>query len=181
MKKKLLSLLMALCLVVTLLPVNALAADASADAETDLVEGSAGKEITTKVGSADNEGNPKDNNTRATVGSGIGFDNKGKITSGTLEQVSTTQLADGKVTVPQEDGTLKVEEMTTTNAPVVVSAGTTTTAYTTLAVAIEAANNVSDEGLVTVTIQQSGTYAPFTITRANVTVQAAEEVLQTLK
>uniref|UniRef100_UPI001FD86201 right-handed parallel beta-helix repeat-containing protein n=1 Tax=Flavonifractor sp. AGMB03687 TaxID=2785133 RepID=UPI001FD86201 len=41
MKKKLLSLLMALCLVVTLLPVSALAADDSADAAADLIEGSA--------------------------------------------------------------------------------------------------------------------------------------------
>lgn len=53
--------------------------------------------------------------------------------------------------------------------------------YTTLAAAIEAANQTADDSNVTVTITKSGNYAPFTITRANVTVQAAEGVNATIK
>ena len=108
------------------------------------------------------------------------FDENGKITSGTLEQVSAEQLADNVVAVPQEDGTLKVEDMTTGNAPVVVSIGATTTAYKTLEDAIAAANADTSGSVVTVTIQQSGNYAPFTITRSNVTVQADDGVTATI-
>lgn len=53
--------------------------------------------------------------------------------------------------------------------------------YTTLAAAIEAANRAADDRNVTVTITKSGSYDPFTITRANVTVQAAKGVNATIK
>lgn len=53
--------------------------------------------------------------------------------------------------------------------------------YTTLAAAIEAANQAADGSNVTVTITKSGEYDPFTITRANVTVQAAKGVNATIK
>ena len=52
--------------------------------------------------------------------------------------------------------------------------------YTTLAAAIEAANQAADGSNVTVTITKSGEYDPFTITRANVTVEAADDVEATI-
>ena len=55
------------------------------------------------------------------------------------------------------------------------------TTYPTLAAAIEAANRAAGDSNVTVTITKSGEYDPFTITRANVTVQAAEGVNATIK
>ena len=48
--------------------------------------------------------------------------------------------------------------------------------YTTLAAAIDVANQTTGGSNVTVTITKSGSYDPFTITRSNVTVQAAEGV-----
>ena len=53
--------------------------------------------------------------------------------------------------------------------------------YNTLAAAIEAANQTSNNTRVTVTITKSGTYDPFTITRDNVTVEAASDVTATFK
>ena len=50
------------------------------------------------------------------------------------------------------------------------------TGYKTLAAAIAAANAATGTDPVTVTITKSGSYDPFTITRSNVTVQAAEGV-----
>ncbi|WP_209345845.1 hypothetical protein, partial [Flavonifractor sp. AGMB03687] len=146
---------------------------------TNTTATSEGVEILTKIGSCNHDGYPATK--PATVGANVTFDESDKITSGTLEQVSADQLADNVVAVPQEDGTLKVEDMTTGNAPVVVSIGATTTAYKTLEDAIAAANADTSGSVVTVTIQQSGNYAPFTITRANVTVQAAEGVNATIK
>ena len=52
--------------------------------------------------------------------------------------------------------------------------------YTTLAAAIEAANQTAGGSNVTVTITKSGSYDPFTITRSNVTVQAADGVTATI-
>ena len=52
--------------------------------------------------------------------------------------------------------------------------------YTTLAAAIEAANRATGGSNVTVTITKSGEYDPFTITRANVTVEAADDVEATI-
>ena len=52
--------------------------------------------------------------------------------------------------------------------------------YTTLAAAIEAANHTTGGSNVTVTITKSGEYDPFTITRANVTVEAADDVTATI-
>ena len=52
--------------------------------------------------------------------------------------------------------------------------------YTTLAAAIEAANHTTGGSNVTVTITKSGEYDPFTITRANVTVEAADGVTATI-
>ena len=54
------------------------------------------------------------------------------------------------------------------------------TGYKTLAAAIEAANQTADGSNVTVTITKSGEYDPFTITRANVTVEAADDVEATI-
>lgn len=54
------------------------------------------------------------------------------------------------------------------------------TGYKTLAAAIEAANQTADDSNVTVTITKSGEYDPFTITRANVTVEAADDVEATI-
>lgn len=52
--------------------------------------------------------------------------------------------------------------------------------YTTLAAAIKEANQTADDSNVTVTITKSGEYDPFTITRANVTVEAADDVEATI-
>lgn len=52
--------------------------------------------------------------------------------------------------------------------------------YTTLAAAIEAANQPAGGSNVTVTITKSGEYDPFTITRDNVTVQAVDGVEATI-
>lgn len=148
---------------------------------TNTTATSEGVEILTKIGSCNHQGDPATK--PATVGANVTFDENGKITSGTLEQVSAEQLADNVVAVPQEGGTLKVENMTTENAPVIVSvvgATMTTRAYKTLGEAIAAANADTSGSAVTVTIQQSGDYTPFTITRANVTVQAAKGVEATI-
>lgn len=53
--------------------------------------------------------------------------------------------------------------------------------YATFEAAIAAANADKGEGPVTVTIQKSGEYAPFEITRNDVVVQAAENVEVTIK
>lgn len=149
---------------------------------TNTTATSEGVAVTTKIGSCNHEGTK--NETPATVGTDVVFASdgadEGKIISGTLEQVYEGSLASTVVAVPQEDGTLKVEDMTTGNAPVVVSIGATTTAYKTLEDAIAAANTGTSGSAVTVTIQQSGNYAPFTITRANVTVEAADDVEATI-
>ena len=145
---------------------------------TNTTATSEGVEILTKIGSCNHQGDPATK--PATVGANVTFDENGKITSGTLEQVSAEQLADNVVAVPQEDGTLIVEDMTTGNAPVVVSIGATTTAYKTLEDAIAAANADISGSVVTVTITKSGEYDPFTITRANVTVEAADDVEATI-
>ena len=55
------------------------------------------------------------------------------------------------------------------------------TGYKTLSDAITAANGTTETEPVTVEITKSGTYAPFTITRENVTVQAADGVDATIK
>ena len=52
--------------------------------------------------------------------------------------------------------------------------------YKTLAAAIEAANQTDGDSNVTVTITKSGDYTPFTITCANVTVEAADGVEATI-
>lgn len=149
---------------------------------TNTTATSEGVAVTTKIGSCNHEGTK--NETPATVGTDVVFASdgadEGKIISGMLEQVYEGSLASTVVAVPQEDGTLKVEDMTTGNAPVVVSIGATTTAYKTLEDAIAAANTGTSGSAVTVTIQQSGNYAPFTITRANVTVEAADDVEATI-
>ena len=142
---------------------------------TDTTATSDGEAVTTKVGSCNHSGDPA--NKPSTVGTNVVFDSQNKIISGKLEQVAPDQLADNVVAVPQEDGTLNVEVMTTTNAPIVVTNNNHAAAYKTLEDAVQAANDtVTDDTIVTVTIQQSGSYAPFTITRDNVTVQAAEGV-----
>lgn len=142
---------------------------------TDTTATSEGEAVTTKVGSCNHSGEPA--NKPSTVGTNVVFDRQNKIISGQLEQVAPDQLADNVVAVPQEDGTLNVEAMTTANAPIVVTNNNQAAAYKTLEDAVQAANGtVTDDPIVTVTIQQSGSYAPFTITRDNVTVQAAEGV-----
>ena len=149
---------------------------------TNTTATSEGVAVTTKIGSCNHEGTK--NETPATVGTDVVFASdgadEGKIISGTLEQVYEGSLASTVVAVPQEDGTLKVEDMTTGNAPVVVSIGATTTAYKTLEDAIAAANADTSGSVVTVTITKSGEYDPFTITRANVTVEAADGVTATI-
>lgn len=149
---------------------------------TNTTATSEGVAVTTKIGSCNHEGTK--NETPATVGTDVVFASdgadEGKIISGTLEQVYEGSLASTVVAVPQEDGTLKVEDMTTGNAPVVVSIGATTTAYKTLEDAIAAANADISGSVVTVTITKSGSYDPFTITQSNVTVQAADGVTATI-
>ena len=138
---------------------------------------SGGIAVTTKVGSCDHNGNKV--TTVATVGTEVKFDGNGKIKEGKLEQVDSSQLADDVVAVPQEDGTFKVENMTTGNAPVVVSIGPITTAYRTLDEAIEAAKSGDSNKNVRVTIQKSGTYEPFTIdsnSHNGIVVEAAKGV-----
>lgn len=142
---------------------------------TDTTATSDGEAVTTKVGSCNHSGAPA--NKPSTVGTNVNFDSQNKIISGKLEQVAPDQLADDVVAVPQKDGTLNVEVMTITNAPIVVTNNNRAVAYKTLEDAVQAANDTgTDDTIVTVTIQQSGSYAPFTITRDNVTVQAAEGV-----
>lgn len=149
---------------------------------TNTTATSEGVAVTTKIGSCNHEGTK--NETPATVGTDVVFASdgadEGKIISGTLEQVYEGSLASTVVAVPKEDGTLKVEDMNTGNAPVVVSIGATTTAYKTLEDAIAAANADTSGSVVTVTITKSGEYDPFTITRANVTVEAADDVEATI-
>lgn len=60
--------------------------------------------------------------------------------------------------------------------PVEVTIGGTTAEYPNLAAAVAAANEASGSDGVVITIKQSGNYAPFTISRGNVTVQAAEGI-----
>ena len=71
----------------------------------------------------------------------------------------------GKYTVEKSDDVAKIGEQ----------------GYTSLAKAIEAANRAADGNNVTVTITKSGEYDPFTITRDNVTVEAADGVTATIK
>lgn len=70
----------------------------------------------------------------------------------------------GKYTVEKSDDVAKIGEQ----------------GYTSLAKAIETANQTEGNSNVTVTITKSGSYDPFTITRANVTVEAADGVTATI-
>ena len=79
---------------------------------------------------------------------------------------------------PLNTGAVTIEA-TVNNVPVTVDnnvASVGTEAYKTLPEAIEAANGTAGEDLVTVTINRSGEYAPFTISRDDVTVEAAKGV-----
>ena len=79
---------------------------------------------------------------------------------------------------PRNTGAVTIEA-TVNNVPVTVDnnvASVGTEGYKTLPEAIDAANGTAGEDLVTVTINRSGEYAPFTISRNNVTVEAAEDV-----
>ena len=79
---------------------------------------------------------------------------------------------------PLNTGAVTIEA-TVNNVPVTVDnnvASVGTEAYKTLPEAIEAANAATGEDPVTVTINRSGEYAPFTISRNNVTVEAAKGV-----
>lgn len=137
------------------------------------VEGSTafsdGLEITTKVGSSDHTGKPLIR--QAVVGSDVEFDEKGKVTGGTIEQASAEDLAQNKVLVSNGKGEYSVEDINLDNASFVVTVGGTSAPYQTLALAMKAANETSGEDAVTVKIRTSGNYAPFAITRQNVTVE----------
>lgn len=77
-----------------------------------------------------------------------------------------------------ESGTVSIEA-TVNKKPVTVdnyAAVVENTNYKTLSAAITAANGIAGTDKVTVTIRQSGSYDMFSITRANVTVEAAEGV-----
>ena len=133
--------------------------------------------VTTKVGSCTHEGKPAEK--CATVGSNVTFNSSGKITEGTLEQVADGELADGLILIKNEEGTYDVAQMTTENAPFVVTTGSVEEPFDNLPAAIAAANSASSENAVTVTIKKSGSYDMFSITRANVKVEAADGVTAT--
>ena len=139
----------------------------------DTVTATAGGEtVTTKVGAANHEGTLKVDSERATVGTNVTFDpNNNKITGGTLEQVSPSQIADDYAAVKQGDGTYLVS-----SSPQKFPVSMGTKGYNSLSEAIAAANDSQDSS-ITITIQQSDTYHnPFTITHDNVTIQAADNV-----
>lgn len=140
---------------------------------TDTTATSDGVAVVTKVGSCNHNGEQAEKS--ATVGTDVTFEN-GKITGGTLEQVSDGQLAEGKGLTKNTDGTYTVGTLTADNAIVVVASGSTVNPYNNLPAAITAANGIAGTDKVTVTIRQSGSYDMFSITRANVTVEAAEGV-----
>lgn len=93
-----------------------------------------------------------------------------EVTSDALKDFADNSNGAFKVTI-DESGAITIQK-------VVAKIGETE--YATLAAAINAANTTGGESNVTVTITKSGEYDPFTITRANVTVQAAEGVKATI-
>ena len=140
---------------------------------TDTTATSDGVAVVTKVGSCNHNGEQAEKS--ATVGTGVTFKN-GKITGGTLEQVSDGQLAEGKGLTKNTDGTYTVDTLDADNAIVIVASGSTVNPYNNLPAAITAANADTSGGDVTVTIKKSGSYDMFSITRANVAVEAADGV-----
>lgn len=140
---------------------------------TDTTATSDGVAVVTKVGSCNHNGEQAEKS--ATVGTGVTFEN-GKITGGTLEQVSDGQLAEGKGLTKNTDGTYTVDTLDADNAIVIVASGSTVNPYNNLPAAITAANGIAGTDKVTVTIRQSGSYDMFSITRANVAVEAADGV-----
>lgn len=135
---------------------------------------SQGKEIFTKVGSNDHTGKPVIR--QAVVGSNVQLDGTGKVTGGTLEQASAGDLAEGKVLVPNESGQFTVEGLAAENAHFTVTVGGVTTPYQTLEKAVAAANAAEGDARALIAIRASGTFAPFVITRNNVTVEAVDGV-----
>ena len=144
---------------------------------TDTTATSEDVTVTTKVGSCTHEGKPAEK--CATVGSNVTFNSSGKITGGTLEQVADGELADGLILIKNEEGTYDVAQMTTENAPFVVTTGSVEEPFDNLPAAIAAANADTSGNAVTVTIKKSGSYDIFSITRANVKVEAADGVTAT--
>ena len=105
---------------------------------TNTAATSNGESITTKIGKADNDGNPPA--AQATVGSGVTFDSNGKVTGGTLEQVDDSMIADGLAKgEPAADGTFEL--VPTTGSTVVAKVGSTY--YTTLEAAFAALNETN--------------------------------------
>lgn len=93
-----------------------------------------------------------------------------EVTSDALKDFANNSNGAFEITI-NGDGTITVEK---------VVAKIDDTTYPTLAAAIEEANRATGGSNVTVTITKSGNYAPFTITRANVTVEAADDVEATI-
>ena len=93
-----------------------------------------------------------------------------EVTSDALKDFANNSNGAFEITI-NGDGTITVEK---------VVAKIDDTTYPTLAAAIEEANRAAGGSNVTVTITKSGNYAPFTITRANVTVEAADDVEATI-
>ena len=93
-----------------------------------------------------------------------------EVTSDALKDFANNSNGAFEITI-NGDGTITVEK---------VVAKIDDTTYPTLAAAIEEANRATGGSNVTVTITKSGSYDPFTITRANVTVEAADDVEATI-
>ena len=93
-----------------------------------------------------------------------------EVTSDALKDFADNSNGAFEITI-NGNGTITVEK---------VVAKIDDTTYPTLAAAIEAANQTAGGSNVTVTITKSGSYDPFTITRSNVTVQAADGVTATI-
>lgn len=107
--------------------------------------------VTTKLGAANNDGELKTEELRATVGSNVTFDKTtGKVTGGVLEQVGTSQVADYMRLVENGDGTIGTEFKETPK--VVVELGSFVTAFDTLEEAFK-----SVDGNATITLYQNVT------------------------
>lgn len=90
-----------------------------------------------------------------------------EVTTQKLQEFAANSGGAYEVTVDSNTGIITIQK---------VVAKINDTTYSTLENAIQAANSTAGSDSVIVEITKSGSYAPFTITRDNVTVQAAEGV-----
>ena len=90
-----------------------------------------------------------------------------EVTTEKLQEFAANSGGAYEVTVDSDTGIITIQK---------VVAKINDTTYSTLEDAVQAANNTAGSDSVIVEITKSSSYAPFTITRDNVTVQAAEGI-----